>query len=228
MPAVVAVLLYRRVPWYTIFWFGLSPVVHILIWMAGLRLMGHASDPLAVWSVILSSMTSLHGLGQYDNPLASSWYTWPALYHPIVVKPSSSGTTSRYASSSRQSGVLVPPALLVIGLPVARGLTALRTGWRLIGRLSSTPRSPRRSWCLPRGGRLYSPYCWFPWASTRSSITTCRPMLRHYSVGRGLAKLERRWPHAVLVFVALSILVALYFVPVWGDSRSLCQRPTAA
>ena len=31
------------------------------------------------------------------NPLASAWYTWPLLYHPIVVKLSTVGSAQRYA-----------------------------------------------------------------------------------------------------------------------------------
>ena len=32
-----------------------------------------------------------------------------------------------------------------------------------------------------------------------------------------VAKLEQRWPRAVLVFVALAILMATYLAPVWGE-----------
>jgi dolichyl-phosphate-mannose--protein O-mannosyl transferase len=32
-----------------------------------------------------------------------------------------------------------------------------------------------------------------------------------------MAKLERRWPQVVLVFVALALAVAIYFAPVWGE-----------
>jgi dolichyl-phosphate-mannose--protein O-mannosyl transferase len=218
VPAVVAVLLYRRVPWYTIFWFGLSPVVHILIWMAGLHLMGHASDPLAVWNVILSSMASLHGLGQYDNPLASAWYTWPALYHPIVVKLSSSGTTSRYASSLGNLVFWFPAVLLVIGLPLARGLTALRTGWRKYWPPFFDASFTKAVLVLATG-----------WAALLTLFVVSmgkHSFFYHYLppyafaiilLAGVVAKLERRWPRAVLIFVALSILVALYFVPVWGE-----------
>jgi len=39
-----------------------------------------------------------------------------------------------------------------------------------------------------------------------------------------VAKLERRWPRAVLAFVTLSVLVALYFVPVWGEFALTLQE----
>ena len=32
-----------------------------------------------------------------------------------------------------------------------------------------------------------------------------------------VAKLERRWPRAVLGFVSLAVLMAIYFTPVWGE-----------
>jgi dolichyl-phosphate-mannose--protein O-mannosyl transferase len=38
------------------------------------------------------------------------------------------------------------------------------------------------------------------------------------------AKLERRWPRAVLVFVSLAVLVALYFAPVWGEFALTLQE----
>jgi dolichyl-phosphate-mannose--protein O-mannosyl transferase len=59
VPAVLALLLFRRVPWKTIFLFALAPISHFLIWMGGLYLMGHASDPRALWEVIVLSFTTL-------------------------------------------------------------------------------------------------------------------------------------------------------------------------
>jgi dolichyl-phosphate-mannose--protein O-mannosyl transferase len=218
VPAVLVVLLYRRVPWYTIFWFGLAPIVHFFIWMVGLRLMGHASDPAAILAVIRSSMTSLHDLGKFDNPLASAWYTWPVFYHPIVVKLSSSGTTSRYASSLGNLVFSFPAALLVIGLPIARGLTTWHAVWRRYWPPFFDASFTRAVLVLAAG-----------WAALQALFVVSmgkHSFFYHYLTPYAfsivilagvVAKLERRWPRAVLVFVALAILVALYFVPVWGE-----------
>jgi len=86
----------------------------------------HASDPSALWKVIVTAFTSLHATGRYDNPLASPWYSWLVLYHPIVVKLSSYGTTSRYASSAGNPVFWFPASLLAIGLPLTRGLATLQ------------------------------------------------------------------------------------------------------
>ena len=217
-PAVLAVLLFRRVPWQTIFLFALSPIVHFLIWMFGLRLMGHASDPSALWTVIVTGLTSLHATGQYDNPLASPWYSWPALYHPIVVKLSSYGTTSRYASSAGNPVFWFPATLLVVGLPLTRGLAAwqprLRRAWASL----FDPSFTKAVLVLAMG-----------WAALMMLFVVSmgkHSFFYHYMPSYGFAmvllagvaaKLERRFPQAVLVFVALAVLMALYFTPVWGE-----------
>jgi dolichyl-phosphate-mannose--protein O-mannosyl transferase len=218
VPAVVVVLLYRRVPWYTIFWFGLSPVVHILIWMAGLRLMGHASDPLAVWNVIQSSITSFHDLGRYDNPLASPWYTWPLLYHPIVIKLSSSGTTSRYASSAGNVVFWFPAFLLVVGLPLARGLTAWRAAWRKYWPRFFDAEFTKAVLVLAIGWAAMLTLFVFSLGKHSFFYHYLPPYAFAIVLLAGVAaKLERRWPRAVLLFVVLSILYAIYFAPAWGE-----------
>jgi dolichyl-phosphate-mannose--protein O-mannosyl transferase len=218
VPAVLAVLLFRRVPWHTIFWFGLSPIVHLLVWIAGLHLMGHASDPLALANVIWSSLSSLHGLGQYDNELASPWYSWPVLYHPIVVKLSSYGTTTRYASSVGNLVLWFPAALLVIGLPLTRGLTTWRARWRNYWPSFFDASFTKAVLVLASG-----------WAALLILFVVSmgkHSFFYHYLppyafsivlLAGVAAKLERHWPRAVLVFVTLAILVAIYFAPVWGE-----------
>ncbi len=215
-PAVVALLLFCRAPWHAIFWFGLAPVLHLLIWMAGLHLMGHASDPLAVWSVILSSRTSLHDLAQHDNPLASRWYSWPALYHPIVVKLSSYGTTSRYASNAGNPVLWFPAGLLVMGLPLTRGLTAWRARWRNYWPFD--PSFNKAVFVLAVGWAAM----FVPLGVYMGQHTFFYHYLSSYAFALVLlagvaAKLERRWPRAVLVFVTLAVLMAVYFAPVWGE-----------
>ena len=225
VPAVLVVLLYRRVPWYTIFWFGLAPIVHFFIWMVGLRLMGHASDPAAILAVIRSSMTSLHDLGKFDNPLASAWYTWPVFYHPIVVKLSSSGTTSRYASSLGNLVFSFPAALLIVGLPLARGLTTWRVAWRRYWPAFFDASFTRAVLVLATG-----------WAALQALFVVSmgkHSFFYHYLTPYAfaiivlagvVAKLERRWPRAVLAYVTLAVLVALYFVPVWGEFALTLQE----
>lgn len=218
VPAVLAVLLFRRVPWHTIFLFGLAPLVHFLLWMAGLRLMGHASNPAALWKVIVTALTSLHATGQWDNPLASAWYTWPFLYHPIVVKLSSYGITSRYASSAGNPVFWFPATLLVVGLPVLRGLARLRTSWAGAWPSWLDRRFTQATLVLAAG-----------WAALLMLFVVSmgkHSFFYHYQPSYGfalvllagvVAKLEQRWPRAILGFVVVAILMAIYLVPVWAE-----------
>jgi dolichyl-phosphate-mannose--protein O-mannosyl transferase len=218
VPAVLALLLYRRVRWYTLFWFGLSPVVHLLIWMAGLRLMGHAAGPAAVRDVILSSMASFHDLAKVDNNLASPWYTWPALYHPIIVKLSSHGIATRYASNAGNVVFWFPAVALVIGLPVARALSAWRARWADRWPAAFDATFTRAMWVLASG--------WLAMLTLFIVSMGKHAFFYHYLppysfaiilLAGVVAKWERRQPRAVLLFVALAVLVAIYFAPVWGE-----------
>jgi dolichyl-phosphate-mannose--protein O-mannosyl transferase len=224
-PAILALFLFRRVPWQTLFLFALAPLTHVLIWMAGLRLMGHASDPTAVWNVIVTGLTSLHATGKYDNPLASAWYTWPVLYHPIVVKLSSSGVTSRYASSAGNPIFWFPASLLVVGLPLTRGFAALQARWRRIWPDLFDLTFTRAVLVLATG-----------WAAMLVLFIVSmgkHSFFYHYQPSYGFAivllagvaaRLETRWPRAILVFVALAVAMGLYLTPVWGEFSLTLQE----
>ena len=218
VPAVLAVLLFRRVPWQSIFLFAFAPLAHFVIWMVGLRVMGHASTPSALWGVIVMAFTSLHATGQYDNPLASAWYTWPALYHPIVVKLSSYGTTQRYASSAGNPVFWFPASLLVVGLPLSRGLASWGPRWQRTWASCFDPAFTKAVLVLATG-----------WASLLMLFVVSmgkHSFFYHYQPSYGfaivllagvVAKLESRRPRAVLGFVALAVAMGLYFTPVWGE-----------
>jgi dolichyl-phosphate-mannose-protein mannosyltransferase len=217
-PAVLAVLLFRRVPWQTIFLFGLAPVVHFVIWMAGLRLMGHASNAVALWKVIVTAFTSLHATGKWDNPLASAWYTWPVLYHPIVVKLSSHGITSRYASSAGNPVFWFPASVLVVGLPLLRGFSRLRARWSRCWPSAFDPSFTKAVLVLATG--------WLALLMLFVVSMGKHSFFYHYQPSYGFAvvllagvaaKLEQRWPRVILGFVALAVLMALYLAPVWGE-----------
>jgi dolichyl-phosphate-mannose-protein mannosyltransferase len=218
IPVTAALLLLRRVRWYTMFWFAVTPVVHLAIWWAGLRLMGHPSDPLSVWNVLTNSFVSLAGTAPFGNPLASAWYTWPVLYHPIVVKLAAHGPNNVYASSAGNPVFWFPASLLVIGLPLARGVTAVRAGWRR--RWSDLlSRDFTNAAMLLAIGWIGLLFMW--------SVTLGKHMFfYHYMPSYGFAivllagcaaKLERRWPWLVMGFFALAILMAIWLAPVWCE-----------
>jgi dolichyl-phosphate-mannose--protein O-mannosyl transferase len=206
------------VPWYSIFWFSLSPVVHLLIYMAGLHLMGHPADLVALKDVIVSSMRSLHGLGQYDNPLASPWYTWPVLYHPIVIKLSQHGSANRYATNAGNVVFWFPALLLVLGLPLMRGVSAVRARWGQYWARFFDPEFTHAMLVLALG-----------WAAMMLLFVVSmgkHSFFYHYQppyafaivlLSGCAAKLGRVKPAWLLAFIALATAVAIYFVPVWGE-----------
>ncbi|HEX7598153.1 MAG TPA: phospholipid carrier-dependent glycosyltransferase [Polyangia bacterium] len=218
IPATIALLVLGRVRWYQLFWFAVTPVVHLLIWSFGLRLMGHANDPVSLWKVLHHSFVSLAATGAYDNPLMSAWYTWPFLYHPIVVKLSSFGGTSHYASSAGNPVFWFPVTALVLGLPLLKAAGLVKKSWQRFWPASLDPAFTRAALLLPLG--------WFALISMWSVTLGKHMFFYHYqpSYGFGLvllagtvARLERRRPGAVLAFVILAVVAAVYMAPVWGE-----------
>jgi dolichyl-phosphate-mannose-protein mannosyltransferase len=218
VPVALALLLFGHVRWYQIFWLGLSPIVHFLIWTAGLYLMGHAYAPMDLWNMITVSFRTLHDTGRYSNPLASAWYTWPVLYHPIVVKLSYTGVIGRYASSAGNPVYWFPASLLVVGLPVARGLAALKRGWYSRWRSYFDPDFTKAVLVLASG--WVSLFMLFAVSMGQHSF------FYHYQPSYGfaivllagvLARLERYRPRVVLGLLVLAFAVAIYLTPVWGE-----------
>jgi len=217
-PAMVALLLFNRVPRRTVFLFALSPMVHLLIWKAGLLLMGHPNSPSDLWTVLVTSFRSLRDTGTWDNPLASSWYSWPALYHPIVVKLSSHGVTSRYASSAGNPMLWFPASLLVMGLPLTRGLASSLPRWRIAWQSYFDDSFTHAILVLATG--------WLALFMLFAVSMGKHSFFYHYQPSYGFAivllagvtaRLERHCPRAVVVFLVLVALMAIYFAPVWGE-----------
>jgi dolichyl-phosphate-mannose-protein mannosyltransferase len=218
LPAWVALLVLRRVRWYHMFWFAVTPVVHAAIWMIGLKAMGHASDPKAVWDVVVDAFREQTGFGHAANPLASRWYTWPLLYHPVVVKLSQHGATSRYSSSVANVVLFFPSEVLIAGLPIVRAITLLRKSWREYWSRMFDATFTRAAMLLVLG--------WFAlivlWSVTHSDHAFFYHYQPSYAFGLVLlagcaALLERRLPGVLLVFLVLAVAVAIYFAPVWGE-----------
>jgi dolichyl-phosphate-mannose--protein O-mannosyl transferase len=218
IPAVAAVVVLRRAPLYSVLCFAVVPVVHAGIWMAGLWGMGHPAGVGASWNVLVTTYKALLQTGSVSNPLASPWYTWIFLYHPIVTKLSAHGATTRYVSSAGNPVFWFPAGALAIGLPLAAGVMALRARWRLRWRAAFEP-----SFTKPA---LVLALAWAAMISMWIVVLGKHMFFYHYMPSYGFAivllagfaaRLERRWPAVVLGFVALAVAVAIYFVPVWGE-----------
>jgi dolichyl-phosphate-mannose--protein O-mannosyl transferase len=191
----------------------------VLIWMGGLRLTGQPADLLSWWKVAKDLFWHHVELGTHDNALASHWYSWIVLYHPIVVKLSLHGLGQRYASSAGNVLLWASASLLVLGAPLVAIVLALRA--RL--RAKRGGKFPLDPFFTPA---LLLALGWIamllPWMLGRGTYTFSYHYLPSYGfalvlVGGGVARLERRHAAAALAFVGVVALVSLYFAPVWCE-----------
>ncbi len=217
LPACVAILLLRRAPWTTIFSFALVPFVHLAVWMLGLALIGHANGPVDVVHE-MQRRAGIHlGFEHGVNPLESAWYTWLALYHPIVIKSARLGSTVRLASSVGNPALWIAGDACLLGLAVLGGALLLSPAWRQRWRAWSDATFSK--------ALAITGICWVSmmllWFTRR--ITT---YWYHYLTPWGVAlvllggvaaRLDRRHPRAMLGFVLLVLVVFIYFAPVWAE-----------
>ncbi|HET6148239.1 MAG TPA: glycosyltransferase family 39 protein [Polyangia bacterium] len=220
LPGLAAVLLRGRVPWWQVLpSFALAtPATHVALWLASFALTHRPVDPRALASLMADLLRRHIKLGHDQNALASPWYSWPLLYHPIVVKLTDVGIQRRYASS-------VGNPLLFLSGTLAVLLTLLGGGLVAVGARASTraqrvvPPAERRAALLLAGG-------WVamlgPWIVARGSYTFMYHYLPSYGLAlvlvAGMAALvERRHPRLVATYVALALALAIYFAPVWAE-----------
>jgi dolichyl-phosphate-mannose-protein mannosyltransferase len=218
LPACIAILMLRRVPWYTLVSFAVVPLVHLGVWMIGLKLIGHPYDPSSVWAEILRRK-SLHLAFQHGaNPSESAWYTWFFLYHPLMLKSAYSGSTARLASSVAHPLLMFTTNGVLLLLPVAGAAWVLRI------------RNWRERWSrwfdAPSNKALV--ILWVAWLSMMLLWISGRIVEYWYHyltpwdlaiplVAGVFARLDRRFPKTVLVYVVLVLAVFVYFAPVWAE-----------
>jgi len=218
LPACFALVMLRRVPWYTMVSFVVVPFVHLAIWMIGLKLIGHPNDPMSVLAEI-GARAKLHlGFPHHTNPAESAWYTWLVLSHPLVIKSTYSGATARLASSVGNPLLWLTADACLLLLPVAGAAWALRMRrWRERWSHFFDARSSKAlailgvSWLsmmsLWLSGRIVTYWYHYltPWGL---SITL---------VAGVFARLDRRFPRGVLFFVILVLVISAYLAPVWAE-----------
>ncbi len=218
IPATVALLVLRHVAWYQIFWFVLTPVVHVLIWFAGLHLMGGDATFKGLYDAVLHCINAQQASSTHLNPLASPWYTWPILYHPIVVKLAYSGIHGYYASSAGNVVFWYPISLMIATLPLVTGVVLIRKKWRDAWKSAIGSDFIVAALLLVLG--------WYALIAMWTIVLGKHMYFYHYMpsygfgivlLGGTMAKLERRLPWVVFGFAALAVAVAIYFVPVWCE-----------
>jgi dolichyl-phosphate-mannose-protein mannosyltransferase len=226
LPACFALLILRRVPWYSLVCFAAVPFVHVGLWMIGLKMIGHASDVMSVFEEA-RARAGLHlGFPHQTNPAESLWYTWLVMYHPLVIKSARVGASVRLASSVGNPLLWIAADACLVALPLVGGVMALRAPWR----------ERWRKWFDVRATKALAilGVSWLSmmllWMSER--IVT---YWYHYLTPWGFAILivagvvacfERRFPKGALVFVMLVLAVFVYFAPVWAEipiSRSAAR-----
>jgi len=226
LPAAAALVTMGRARWWSVFFLVLVAPLHWLLWTVGLWITGQPNDPASLWAVMVRLYRHHVDVGPLYNQLASPWYSWIALYHPIVTKLSTCGIWTKYSSSAGNPVLWIATSLSVVGVPIAAAAAGVV---RLV-------RRRRPGWFHPR---LMKPAVllvlgWLamlaPWTVGRGRYTFFYHYLPSYGFGLMLvagltAALERRRPYLAAVFVALALGMAAYFAPVWGE---LTMTQTAA
>ena len=218
VPATLAVLMLGRAPRWTVCLFAAAPLVHVGLWIAGLALCG---QPANLWTTLalMKGLVEHHiEVGKVPNALASPWYSWLTLYHPIVVKLSGHGARMRYTTSA--------------GNPLLYLSTTLAILWALATGVSAAARTGVRAWWLRA---LSQPaVCavtlltagWLallaPWMFGRSVGTYIYHYLPSYGFALALvaglgAHLERRWPRLTVGYVLAAFALVVFFAPVWAE-----------
>ncbi len=218
VPAAAAIWFLGRAPRFWVLAFALVPLVHGAIWTAALSLTEQPSDVASLWALMVKLYREHLARGTENNELASAWYTWPLLYHPIVVKLSSVGTAQRYASSAGNVVFFAAATISVVAAPIVAVVQRFVPRWR--------PRIPE--WidrALLTRALVFS-LGWFammfPWMVARGKFIFWYHYLPSYGfalplVAGILATLEESRPRLVLTVFGLALLVAVYYAPVWGE-----------
>jgi dolichyl-phosphate-mannose--protein O-mannosyl transferase len=220
LPALAAAWMRRRVPrWQVLLVFGIAaPATHVGLWMASLAFTHRPASPHAL-VILMRDLVHRHvSMGHTQNPLASHWFSWPLLYHPIVTKLADYGTGRLYSSSAGNPLLfLSATAAVVLTLAGAGACVVRRRAREWIA--ARVPRDDARAALLLAGGWLA---LLAPWIVGRGAYTFMYHYLPSYGPALALAaavaaRVERRAPRAVAAYVGFALVLAIYFAPVWAE-----------
>jgi dolichyl-phosphate-mannose-protein mannosyltransferase len=226
VPAVAAILVLGRAPRWSVLLFAVAPLVHVALWLGTFPLSGRPADPRALLVLMRALFRHHIEVGHTPNPLASPWYTWPFLYHPIVVKLADQGSRRRYASSVGNPLLFLSSTMVILTALSAGIAVALRARVRFLARflahflarLSIPPAVARAAMLLGVGWLALLA----PWIVGRGSGTYMYHYLPCYGFALVLtaglaAHLERQFPRGLLAYVGLVLAIGIFFAPVWAE-----------
>jgi dolichyl-phosphate-mannose--protein O-mannosyl transferase len=218
IPAAFALLALGRTSRWSLCWLGLAPVVHVVLWMAALRITGQASDIASLYQVMLGLYRRHVFAGIHHSGLASPWYSWLVLYRPFVLKLSAYGMKCRYATSLGHPLFWLSTSLAVVAWPLVMATRAVQGRFVRYRPPWLSPSIIQPGWILWLGWLALL----LPWTVGRGTYTFSYHYLPSYGFGlillAGLARdFERKSPRAVCALVAVALVVAAYLAPVWSE-----------
>jgi dolichyl-phosphate-mannose-protein mannosyltransferase len=218
LPAVLTILVLRRAPRWTILLYATAPFVHLGLWLVTLPLTGRPATVAMLFKVLRDDLRHHVELGKLTNPLASPWFSWLALWHPIVVKLADRGLR-KYYSSSVGNPLLFFSVTAAILTAVGGGVAVAVNGKARERVRALVPPTLARAVIILAGGWLA---LLAPWMVARGTYTFWYHYLPSYGLGLVLvagvaAHLERRFERNVATYVAVALAFAIYFAPVWAE-----------
>lgn len=224
IPAVVTMLLVGRVPFWSLLILAVAPVVQAGVWLLALRVSGEPTDLASLWQLVRGLLKKHVEMNRDTNPLNSSWYTWLIFYRPVIIKNTTHGLHKYYASTVGNPVFWIAVDLFLVWSFIQLVARATAGGWGMRARVA---RLKNFLVGKPLGKPiLLTLLGWaamlVPWAILRNKYSFLHYYLPSYAfalltLGGLVAAIERKRPRTVLVFVALALVVAIYFAPIWGE-----------
>ena len=203
--------------WRAVFSAKVRDREHLMaLWMTGQK-----SDPVSTWNVIVGLYKHHLDLGHYKNELSSSWWGWPILRKPVVVKLSDAGLLHRYSSSMGNLLFWCTVTLSMLALPISALVIALRTRLKRYWFTYFGPQVTKAALLMTLGWFTFiAP--WIATSSTRGKYTFSHYYLPCYAFGLIMlagfgSYIERKRPRWIVEFIGVALVVSIYYAPVWGE-----------
>ncbi|MBN2574999.1 MAG: phospholipid carrier-dependent glycosyltransferase [Deltaproteobacteria bacterium] len=208
----------RRSAWHALWMVAVASLVYLAI---GVFALYTTRQPISAAGILRSNWHLLQhhaGFTVWDNAASSKWYTWPLLFHPIVMHHENIGNGMVRATSSIGNILLwfaTTGAILLAMAGWARGLYR-----RLRRHVPIHDLQWREGFVLLGMVALTLPFI----------VTHRQSYIFHYlgayGLGLGmlaarLARIERRSSLAVLGFLLCATAVSMVYLPLWtGGAQS--------